>query len=384
MALYTRLLCSNVYRAGLFPGLQIKMDSLPYELLAEIFKIYVSLQDTFPETLLNVCRWWHTVASNESTLWTTFVISGARQTVRSGARSPTNDLGPWNYELTRDWVGIFERRLARAGPSLPLQISILDLNEAILPVIDVISGEAPDYVHLLRWETLDFATLELIRENDDQFWSSIANLISQPMPSLKRLTLEGNKIDFHAFPAAPNLEELNILFSRSPRIGRNNSFPMLKKVQITYPSKYPLSLVVLRKFSLHAIENLIVGGEVDVGSRMEGVYPSLLVLEFTERVPCGVASMSAPNLRHLILSCWNLFPLTYPPPEGEDQHADPLLKNRGVLERLARTFPTVEVLDVHRNVESLVRELIYGQTMFTRLKELWTVSKGRRKRVDLI
>jgi len=360
------------------------MDSVPYELLTEIFKIYVSLQDTFPETLLNVCRWWHTVASDESTLWTKFVISGARQTVRSGDRSSTNGLGPWSYELTRDWVGIFERRLVRAGPSLPLQISILDLNEAILPVIDVISGQAPDYVHLLRWETLDFVTLALIRQNDDYCWPSIANLISQPMPSLKRLTLETNKIDFHAFPAAPNLEELNILFSRSPRIGRNNSFPMLKKVQITYPSKYPLSSVVLREFSLHTIENLIVGGEVEVGSRMEGVYPSLSVLKFTERVPCGVASMSAPNLRRLILLCCNLFPLTYPQPEGESQHDNPLPKNRGVLERLARTFPTVEVLDVHQNLESLVRELIYGQTLFTRLKELWTVSKNCRKRVDLI
>ena len=360
------------------------MDSVPYELLAKIFKIYVSLQDPwpetkdpFPETLLNTCRWWRAVARAESTLWTRFVISRV-QTVASVIESPTGYYHSTNYTLTRDWVRIFEKRLELAGPSLPLQISILHLNTAILPVIDVISGQAPYYVHLPRWETLDFMTGELIRHNDPTSFGSIADLISQPMPSLKCLTLQQNKIDFHAFPAAPHLEELNNLYSRSPCIGRNNSFPILKRVKITYPSKYPLSLIDLSRFSLRTIETLIIEGEVEVGSRMRGGYPSLSTLEFTKRVPSAIISMSAPNLRHLILHHPDLFAIEYPPPQQASYAS-----NREVLEMLARAFPTLTVLDIHPNLISLIQDLVSHQVMFANLKELWTVSRSGRERVDL-
>src|ERR1700677_2786190 len=145
---------------------------LPYELLAEIFKIYVSLPDTLPETLLQVCRSWNTVANNESTLWTKFVISRDLLTKRGYYIEQ-------EAMLTHDWVGIVKRRLARAGPSLPLQIVILALHDLLLPVIDVISGKEPDYVHLSRWETLDLETGELIiLEDYRETWGSIANLIS--------------------------------------------------------------------------------------------------------------------------------------------------------------------------------------------------------------
>jgi hypothetical protein len=353
---------------------------LPYELLAEIFAIYAFLPDTLPETLLQVCRSWNVVANNEPTLWTKFVIS--RDMIRSK--------NPYDFRevatLTHDWVGIFKRRLARAGPSLPLQVVILGLHELLLPVIDVVSGEAPGYVHLPRWETLNLETSELIRMEDTWggTWASIASLISQPMPSLRRLTLQRNKIDFHAFPNAPNLEELDVLYSRSPLIGQMNSFPNLKKLRITYPTKYPLSLVHLAEFSLRSIETLIIGGEVDIRDAARGTYPSLSTLEFTERVPHGIASMSAPSLRHLILRNADLFCLIFPPPDGESQHANPQPKNRAVLGILACRFPTVEVLEVHENLRNLVLEMVFGgAAFFTGLKELWTVSKDGRERVDL-
>jgi len=113
---------------------------LAYELLAEIFKIYISLPDTSPEILLQVCRSWNAVASNEAVLWTKFVVD-------YHMLNPTKDR-PALSSLTHDWIGIFKRRLARAGPSLPLQVEILTLNKSMLPVIDVISGGVPDYTHL--------------------------------------------------------------------------------------------------------------------------------------------------------------------------------------------------------------------------------------------
>jgi len=352
---------------------------LPYELLAEIFTIYAFLPDTLPETLLRVCRSWNVVANNSPTLWTKFVIS-ERDMIRSKNSYNFREVAT----LTHDWVGIFKRRLARAGPSLPLQVVILGLHELLLPVIDVVSGEAPGHVHLPRWETLNLATGELIMMEDTwgDTWGSIASLLSQPMPSLRRLTLQQNKIDFHAFPNAPNLEELDVLYSRSPLIGQMNSFPNLKKLRITYPSKYPFSLVHLAEFSLRTIETLIIGGEVDIGEAARGTYPSLSTLELTERVPHGIASMSAPSLRHLILRNPDLFCLIFP--DSESQHANPQPKNRAVLEMLACTFPTVEVLEVHENLRNLVLEMVFrGAVFFTGLKELWTVSKDGRERVDL-
>ena len=217
---------------------------------------------TLPETLLQVCRSWNAVARQESILWTKFVISRLMIRSRNSVSMDEED-----ESLTHDWVGIFKRRLARAGPSHPLHISILALHEVLLPVIDVVAGGAPKYVLLPRWETLNLRTLELIREIDPwpSTWPNIAMLISQPMPALRYLTLQQNKIDFHAFPNAPNLQQLNILYSRSPLIGQKDSFPNLKTVHITYPSKYPLSLVRLKSFSLQSIETLIIGGEVEFG-----------------------------------------------------------------------------------------------------------------------
>jgi len=251
------------------------------------------------------------------------------------------------------------------------------LHDLLLSVIDVISGGGPDYVHLHRWETLNIERCDLIRLETSWAgtWPSFATLISQPTPSLKRLTLRQNKIDFHAFPNAPNLEELNILYSRSPRIGRNNSLPNLKKVHITYPSKYPLSLVNLARFSLQTIETLIIGGEVAIGTNAEGTYPSLSMLEFTECVPRGITYMTAPSLRHLILRTASLSYFNYPPPDGESQHDNPQSKNKEVLEMLASTFPTVEILEVHENLHNLVLEMLSGEAMFFMgLKELWTIS----------
>ena len=88
------------------------------------------------------------------------------------------------------------------------------MHKLLLPVIDVISGEAPGYVHLPRWETLNLATGELIMMEDTwgDTWGSIASLISQPMPSLRRLTLQQNKIDFHAFPNALEADCINKLW----------------------------------------------------------------------------------------------------------------------------------------------------------------------------
>ncbi|KIM88476.1 hypothetical protein PILCRDRAFT_257546 [Piloderma croceum F 1598] len=360
---------------------------LAYELLAEIFKIYVSFPDTvLPEILLQVCRSWNAVASNEPVLWTKFIV-------HHNMLNPTKD---WvvlrdNATLTHDWIGIFKRRLARAGPTLPLQVEIITLNKCLLPVIDVISGGAPDYIHLSRWETLYLRTYDMIRPAyptepyfaQEHCWGGIADLISQPTPSLKRLTLQQNKIDFHAFPDAPNLEELNVIYSRSPAIGQANSFPNLKKVHITYPTKYPLSLVNLSDFCLQKIETLIIGGEVEIGQYVLGSYPSLMTLELTGRVPHGIISISAPRLRHLILPNDNLFCLIFPPPNGESQNANPQPKNRQVLEMLASRFPTVEILEVHENLKSLVSEMISGKIeFFTGLKELRIAAKNDRPRAD--
>jgi len=280
--------------------------------------------------------------------------------------------------MNRDWVGMFERRLARAGPSLPLHVFILNLFELSLPVIDVISGGAPDYVHLSRWETFDLKTFgALIRRNDPDCWGSIASLISQPMPSLKRLTLQQIKIDFHAFANAPNLEELNVLYCRSPRIGKRKSFRKLKTLHITYPPKYPLSFVPLRKFSRRSIETLIIGGYIDVGERVKGTYPSLSTLTLANRVPHGIVHMSAPILRHLKLCHNHLFCSIM------DSKDNAQLKNREVLEILARTFPTVEVLEVHEDLRSLVSEMISNKIIFAGLKELRAASKHDPEMKDL-
>ena len=361
---------------------------LAYELLAEIFKIYVSLPDEIPETLLQVCRSWNAVASNESALWTKFVVSHDKMLNRPTDWSDYRD----HATLTRDWVGIFQRRLTRAGPSLPLQVEILALTKRLLPVIDVVSGGAPDYALLPRWETFRLQTCEMITPSEPSRpyffhldrWGGIANLISQPMPSLRRLTLERNKIDFHAFPNAPNLEELNVLYSRSPLIGHMNSFPKSKKLHITYPSKYPFNLIELNNFSLQTIETLIIGGEIDIINYAEGTYPSLTTLELTERVPHGIVYMSAPTLRHLILRNANLFCLIFPPPTGEPQDANFQPKNTLVLEMLASRFPTVEILEIHNDLQSLVSEMASGGAIFfTRLRELWILSKDGRQRMDL-
>ena len=356
---------------------------LAYELLAEIFKICVSFHDTLPETLLQVCRLWNAVASQTSILWTKFVIS--RSMIRWNSESNIMEEGEDESDKeedaspTHDWVGIFKRRLARAGPSHPLHISILPLHKLLLPVIDVVAGGAPKYDLLPGWETLNLQTVELIRETHPwpNTWPDIAMLISQPMPALRYITLQQNKIDFHAFPNAPNLQELNILYSRSPLIGQKDSFPNLKTVHITYPSIYPLSLVRLKNFSLQTIETLIIGGEVEFGRNVEGTYPSLSTLELTERVSRGIAYISAPNLRHLILRNKNLFCA-----DNDDQNVLAQSKNRQALEMLAITFPTVEVLEVHKNLRNIVSKMISdGEAgCFEGLKELRTVSKEERRR----
>lgn len=340
---------------------------LAYELLAEIFKIYMAFSDTSPETLSQVCRSWKAVANNEPILWTKFVVG-------HHMLNWTPDPVATATTLNRDWISIFKRRLARAGPFLPFKIEIRGLNTRLLPIIDVISGGAPDYIHLSRWETLGLRTDELIRNQPLPMWESIADLISQPTPSLRRLTLERNKIDFHAFPDAPNLEELNVLYSRSPAIGEMNSFPNLKKVHITYPSKYPLSLVRLVHFSLQ-IETLIIGGDSDIDEYARGTYPSLTTLELTKRVPHGIVNISAPNLRHLILPHTHLFCLPVPS-DVESQYTNAHSKNRQVLEILVNRFPTVEILEVHENLRNLVSEMRCGENkFFTGLKELRIVPK---------
>ena len=97
------------------------------------------------------------------------------------------------------------------------------------------------------------------------------------------------------------------------------------------------------------------------------------------RVPCGIAYMSAPKLRHLILRNVDLFCLMYPPPDGENQHFNSKAKNRQVLEMLANRFPTVEVLEVHENLRNLVSEMGFGgAAFFTGLKELRTVSEEQQ------
>ena len=176
----------------------MELARLPYELLGEIFKAYASLPDTLPETLLQVCSSWNAVASREPCLWTTFVVSCEMITRESN--SSVSDW-PGNQELTGDRVDVCKRRLARAGPSLPLQVYIMALHQLLLPVIDVISGGAPDYIHLPRWETLHLRTYHRIEVTEDypSNWPSIGNLISQPMPSLKCLALRKIDIYFHAF-----------------------------------------------------------------------------------------------------------------------------------------------------------------------------------------
>jgi hypothetical protein len=367
----------------------MELSRLPYELLGKIFNACASLQDTLPETLLHVCSSWNAVAIREPALWTKFVVSYGMIT-----RPPHFDWSTSNNdseELTCDWVDFCKRRLARAGPSLPLQVSILAVDQLLLPVIDVISG-APDYVHLPRWETLHFQTRGVIRVTD--IWlstlPSIGKLISQPMPSLKHLTLRQNKIDSHAFGNSPNLEELNILHSRSPLIGKDHSFPKLRKLHITYSGRCPLSLVDLTTFSLKTIETLVIGGRAEfggiAGGRAEGTYPSLSKLELTDRVSYGIRTMSAPCLRHLILRGADLF--CQNPVYGlisEEEQVNPHKENRELLEMLANTFPTVEVLEVHENLQNHVLEMVLGEAaFFPCLKELWTGLMEDRKRIDLV
>jgi len=144
-------------------------------------------------------------------------------------------------------------------------------------------------------------------------------------------------------------------------------------------------LVRLDNFSLRTIETLIIGGEVEIGQMVKGMYPSLTTLELTVRVPNGIAYMSAPSLRHLILRNADLFSLVYPPPDGESQHSNHQPKNREVLKMLAGRFPTVEVLEVHENLQNLVLEMVSGEAMFfTELKELWATSEVGRKSIDLV
>jgi len=219
----------------------------------------------------------------------------------------------------------------------------------------------------------------------DHYWADIADLISQPMPSLRRLTLQQNKIDFHAFPDAPNLEELNVIYSRSPAIGQANSFPNLRKVHITYTARYPFSLVHLADFSLQKIETLIIGGEVEIDQCALGSYPSLTTLELTGRVPYGMIYVSAPRLRHLILSNDNLFCLTFPPSDNESQHVNLQPRNRQMLAMLAKRFPTVEILEVHENLKSLVSEMTSEKIgFFAGLKELHIVAKDDHPRADYV
>jgi len=55
-----------------------------------------------------------------------------------------------------------------------------------------------------------------------------------------------------------------------------------------------------------------------------------------------------------------------------------------VLEMLASVFPTVEILEIHKNLKSLVLELIYGEIgFFTELEELHIVVEDDRQRGTL-
>jgi hypothetical protein len=167
-----------------------------------------------------------------------------------------------------------------------------------------------------------------------------------------------------------------IYYTVDPHVsGEETAFRILKKIHITY-SKYPLSSVRLRKFSLRTIETLIIGGAYEIDRECEGTYPSLSTLELTLRVPSGIAYMSAPKLRHLILRDVDLFCLIHPPPDGENQHCNSKAKNIQVLEMLASRFPTVEILEVHEKLRNLVSEMVFGGgAFFTGLKELRTVSE---------
>jgi len=256
---------------------------------------------------------------------------------------------------------------------LPLQIFIYNCDDRLLPVINAISGGAPDYIHVPRWETLVFHATVLFRDGDG---SGFKNLISQPMPSLKHLTLKQTKLDFHAFPSASNLEELNIIYNRCSLIGRSDSFPNLKRLHVTYPSKYPLCSMYLSKFSLRTMETLIIGGYVDIGNQVKGTYPSLSRLEFSDRVLGGIVYMSAPFLRHLVLRT----PVLFCPTLGtQSQELDSLPKNREVLEMLGKTFPTVEVLEVHSDLQDLVEEMISDKVIFVGLKELRILSQDEAR-----
>ena len=72
---------------------------LAYELLAEIFKIYMAFSDTSPETLSQVCRSWKAVANNEPILWTKFVVG-------HHMLNWTPDPVATATTLNRDWIKI--------------------------------------------------------------------------------------------------------------------------------------------------------------------------------------------------------------------------------------------------------------------------------------
>ena len=59
----------------------------------------------------------------------------------------------------------------------------------------------------------DQASISYEHFSQEHCCGGIVNLISQPTPSLRCLTLQQNKINFHAFPDAPNLKELNVIYS---------------------------------------------------------------------------------------------------------------------------------------------------------------------------
>jgi len=150
--------------------------------------------------------------------------------------------------------------------------------------------------------------------------------------------------------------------------------------------KYPLCLVPLTHFPLKTIETLVIGGDVElVGFRsVEGTYPSLSRLEFTERVPRDIRYMSAPSLRHLILRNADLFCHYYPCSAAGPQPSDAWQRNRELLEMLASRFPTVEVLEIHENLRKLVLEMVLDDAeFFIELSELWVLSKSTRNWINL-
>jgi hypothetical protein len=114
----------------------------------------------------------------------------------------------------------------------------------------------------------------------------------------------------------------------------------------------------------HTIERIIIEGSVDVGTQIKGTYPSLKRLEVRECLPRGIAHMSAPHLRRLTLRNANLRCCNC-----HDHPSDPRAENREALELLARTFPTVEILEVHKDLLELVQGMI---TAFPELKEVRT------------